>query len=824
MKINLRDFRIGWRLLVKEPAFSAVVILGLAVGFCACFLLLGYVNHSLSYDRHVPERDNIYRLMQRWNISASGAGWGNSASLPARDAVVASGVPLQASAFITRDIDVKVSSQVQKINLAVVDPAFRTMFQPRVAAGDLAAALARPDALALSRETAIKLFGSPDAVGKTAQVGGRPYLVMAVLADQPAATTLPYDALAGITTTIWNEEYRKLVTTNWGSSHGPVYVKLAPGADPSVVTEAVRRAMLASNFYHRMTPEQIAGLNGHDLIDFKLGSLTGAYLDPDIRDGDNHGDRKTIFGLAAVAVLILVLAATNYVNLATVRTLRRQREIAVRKVVGAGAGAVGRQFLAESVLVCLIATAIGLLLAWLLLPVFADLVQRKLDRMFTPGSLALSLLMGVLVGLLAGAYPTFSALKVRPTAALAGRGNAETAGGLWLRRVLTVLQFATAMGLTGMTLAVAWQTRYASSLNPGFDPGPLLVLQASDDMRNANVRAFRDALARLPGVSGVAESGTRVTVNLNSTSLQREGGAPININWLEVSPEFFKVYGLKAVTGRLYDPARDRAEDKAEDEGKIVINASAVHQFGFASAEDAIGKTIRQPDGKNPMQVVGVAPDIRHRSARDPMQSYVYFLGQRTPAFTVRSDGDLEAVQREIETLFARFFPNDVLDVQRVAATFGLSYADDLRLAKLLAASSVIATAIAAFGIYVLAAYSVQRRAREIVLRKLYGAGNMAVGGLVMREFMVLLGAGALLGLPPAWLAMQNYLAAFNERAPIGAWTIVGALAVAAAVALGSTLRHTLAAVRIRPAVALGSTLRHTLAAVRIRPALALRE
>ncbi|RLM49857.1 hypothetical protein DVK02_17600, partial [Halobellus sp. Atlit-31R] len=168
-----------------------------------------------------------------------------------------------------------------------------------------------------------------------------------------------------------------------------------------------------------------------------------AYLDPLIPySSPTHGDRKTIFGLAAVGVLILLLAATNYVNLATVRTLRRQREIALRKVLGAGTGAVSRHFLAESVLVCLIATAIGLLLAWLLLPVFSDLVQRRLDRMFTPVSLGFSLLLGVGVGLLAGAYPAWSAIKVRPTAALAGRGNSETVGGLRLRRVLTVLQFA----------------------------------------------------------------------------------------------------------------------------------------------------------------------------------------------------------------------------------------------------------------------------------------------------------------------------------------------------------------------------------------------
>jgi putative ABC transport system permease protein len=804
MKINLRDFRIGWRLLVKEPAFSAVVILGLAVGFCACFLLLGYVSHSLSYDQHVPQRDSVYRLMQRWNISTADGKWSDAASLPARDGAIASGVPLMATTFLTRDVDVKTGANVQTIQVAVVDPDFRRIFQPKLLAGDLAAALARPDALALTRDTVTKLFGgaaTPDAVvGKTAQIGGRPYQVLAVLEEQPAATTMPYEALAGTSTTIWKQEYRKLVTTNWGSSHGPVYIKLGAGGDPQAVAAGVRRAMLASNFYARQTPEQKASLHGQDMIDFRLGPLAEAYLDPSVSGSSKtHGDRKTIFGLAAVAVLILVLAATNYVNLATVRTLRRQREIAVRKVLGASAGAVSRQFLAESILVCLIATGIGLLLAWLLLPVFSDLVQRKLDRMFTPTSLCLSLVLGMLLGVLAGAYPTWSAVKVRPTSALSGRGNAETASGLWLRRVLTVLQFATAMGLTGLTLAVAWQTRYASSLDPGFDPGPLLTIRTSDDMRDANTRAFRDALVRLPGVEGVGISDFPVTINYNSTALQRDGGAPIEINYFYVSPEFFRVYGMKPVAGRLYDTARD----KLEDEDKIVINESGAKKFGFASAQDAVGKTIRQPNGKDPMQVVGVAPDIRHRSARDAMQPTVYYLSPRVGTFTVRSAHNLDAVQRAIEEMWPRYFPNDVIDVKRVASSFALSYADDLRLAKLLAASSVIATAIAAFGIYVLAAYSVQRRAREIVLRKLYGAGNTAVGSLVMREFLVLIGTGALIGLPPAWLAMQNYLASFNERAPIGAWTIVGALLVAGAVALGSTLRHTLAAVRIRPALAL---------------------
>lgn len=798
--MNTRDFRIGWRLLVKEPAYSSVVIFGLTIGFAVCFLLLGLVRHSFSYDRHVPDSGQVFVVKQRWNVPGSDGRWYNSISLPARDAIVASGAPVLTTPLISRHIDVRIGAHVQSCGVTVVDADFINIFQPKVLQGDLRAALSRPDAMALTETTAVKLFGSRDVVGKTLEVAGKPYLVAALVADQPSVTTTPYAALAGIKTTIWGAEYRQMVETNWGSSHGPVYVKLSAGTAPATVIEAIRRALLASPFYTGQTPAQIAALGGKELIDFKLGALADAYLDPDLTGPLNHGDRQAVLGLAAVGLLILLLAATNYVNLATVRTLRRQREIAVRKVLGASAGAVSRQFLAESILVCLIATGFGLLLAWLLLPVFSDLVQRKLDTLFTPGALLASALLGVVLGVAAGAYPTWSALRVRATAALSGRGNAETSSGLWLRRVLTVLQFATAMGLTGVTLAVAWQTSYASRLNPGFDSSQMLMVPTAGDMRAANVSAFKDALTRLPGVTGVAVADEPVTVNQNSTNLQREGGSPVSISYLRVSPEFFDVYGLKAVAGRMYSPA----SDKGIERGKLIVNEAGARQLGFDTPQAAVGQFMRDPDGGGaPIQVVGVAPDIRHRSAREAMQPTIYLLSLHTGVFTVKVGRDMPAVRRAIEEMWPRFFPNDVLEMERLDTMFAENYADDLRLAKLLAASSLIAIAIAAFGIYVLSAYSVQRRSREIVLRKLYGASGAAIGRLVAREFAALLGAGALIGLPAAWLATERYLAGFTERAPIGLWAIGAALAVATLVALGSTLRHTLSAVRVAPVLAL---------------------
>jgi putative ABC transport system permease protein len=800
--MNLRDFRVGWRLLAKEPAYSSVVVTGLAVGIAACFLLLGLVRHSFSYERQVPQREQVYQLMERWNLDVMGNEWFMGSSMPSREAARHSGQPVLATAFHTRDVDVRAGSQLVSLGMAMVDPDFEKIFQPQVLAGDLHTALTRPDAVALTRESAIRLFGTADAVGKTLQSDKQNFTVAAVVGDQPAATTIAYTGLAGLHSAIMPTGMTDAFADKWGGMMGRVYLKLLPGADKQAVLAAVRQGLRNSPLVKRDYAEQVAALGGRDLIDYKLTPIADVYLDPDIKGmSEVHGDLQAIYGLAAVAVLILVLAATNYVNLATVRTLARQREIAVRKVLGASAPAVARQFLAESILVCLIATGLGLLLAWLLLPVFSALVQRTFDNMFSPAASAAAVLFGVLLGLAAGTYPTWGALRVRATAALAGRGGSETPRGLWLRRSLTALQFAAAMGLTGTTLAVAWQTQYASTLNLGFNPAPLVMFGAHNTMADPRMRALHDALVRLPGVEGVAESSNDLFANNNITTVHRDGGAAADLSLHLVSPEFFGVYGLKPVAGRVFDPAIDTM-DRHE---RVVVNASAARKLGFSSPQEAVGKTIAETGaGGKAMQIVGVVADIRNPSARGDNQSSVFYLNDHLKVFTVRCSQDPTVVMHEIEEIWPRFFPNETQDAKRMASFITEEfYADDLRLAKLLAASSVIAIAIAGFGIYVLAAYSVQRRTREIVLRKLYGAGRRAIGGLVGREFASLLGAGALLGLPVAWIATQRYLAPFTERAPMGLWTLGAALAIIGLVALAATLRHTLAAMRITPVLAL---------------------
>jgi putative ABC transport system permease protein len=799
--MSLRDFRIGWRFLVREPAYSTVVVLGLAVGIAVCFLLLGYVRHSFSYEAHVPDRDRVFQLEERWNLGLRGNAWDSAATMPARDAVLASGQPVLATAFLYRTPSVRVGDRVSGIGIAVVDPDFEKMFAPRVLAGDLHAALTRPDALALTADTALKMFGRIDVVGQTLQGDHQAYAVAAVLANPPAATTMPFEALAGTGNAILPAGIAAFSADNWSFAPGRIYVKLLPGADPGAVLDAVRRRLRASAFVQRDHAQQVARLGGRDLIDYRLQPIADVYLAPDLNViFGPHGDRQGVIGLGAVAVLVLLLAATNYVNLATVRTLAREREIAVRKILGAPAQAVARQFLAESVLVCLLATTLGPLLAWLLLPVFEDLVLRRLDGMFSPAALATTLALGMLLGLATGAWPTWSALRVRATTALAGRATCETAHGLWIRRVLTALQFGVAIGLTATTLAVAWQTHYVTTLDPGFDTAPLLLFPVDNDLGDPRTRALRDAVARLPGVAGVTASHVPFSVGHNTVSLRRASGTTTDIISYNITPEFFDVYGVKPVAGRLYTPALDRIN--ADD--RIVINVAAARQLGFPTPRDAVGQMVTNYANGRSTQIIGVAPDLRQRSARDGQQPSVFFLSEHVGAFTVRCSGDVDTVRRAILALWPRYFPNEGLDVVRVSTLISdIFYTGDLRLAGLLAAASAIATAIAAFGIYALAAYTVRRREKEIVLRKLHGAGHAAIARLVVREFAVLVGAGALLGLPFAWVAIQRWLGGFAERAPIGGWTLLAALLVAAVVALVATLRHALAALRIRPAAAL---------------------
>lgn len=801
----LPDFRIGWRLLARDRLWSGSAIAGLAIGFAACFLLLGYVAYSFSYDSTHPDPDRVHLVKTRFHFPGVPEEWTEQSTQALRSTVLDARLPADVTMYAQVPATLAVGPRTVAAQVTLVDPAFVAMMGVRVLAGDATAALARPDRIVLTVAGARKLFGrDTGVVGQLVTADGERLAVGALVADPPAATTVPYEMLAGSGSPLWAGPDRDDATSNWGRLFGRVYVKLAPGADAAALAAALQRASDASPLHGQLDPAFLAQLGDKALMDVGLVRLRDAYLDPDLGKGAQlHGDRLVLFAVAALALLILLLATINYVNLATVRTLRRQREIAIGKVLGARAGQVVAQFLAESVLVTLAATALGLLCAWRLMPWFGELMNRPVDGFVGAPVFAAFLALGLLTGVLAGLHPAWVALRVKPAAALAGRHDQESRGGQRMRRALTVLQLASAMALAAITLGVAWQTWHVLQADPGFDARAKLVIDAGAPFTepDARVRSFIEAVRHLPGVTGVGQSLEAVGRSdiVQKGTLARAGAAPITIEWKGVAPSFLGVYGVRPLAGRIFDERRD-ADSAASG---LVLSAAAARALGFATPAAAVGQTV-DGDGKAG-QVVGVVPDIRFRSLREPPQAVAYRLTRRAPVLAVGFRGNPATVAAAVEATWRQYLPDRALQMTRQESLLAAHYDDDVRSVQLLGAAALLAIVIAAMGVYVLSAYSVQRRTREIVLHRLYGASRADIVRLLGRETVLLLAVSAAVAIPPALLALRHYLAGFVEQTHSWGWAIVLACAIAVLVAVAAVARGIAAALALRPNAALQS-------------------
>jgi hypothetical protein len=380
-----------------------------------------------------------------------------------------------------------------------------------------------------------------------------------------------------------------------------------------------------------------------------------------------------------------------------------------------------------------------------------------------------------------------------------------------MRRVLTVLQVATAMGLASVAVAIGWQTAFAMRASPGFDPAPLLIVDLPEPVRmSPAAQSFVAALKAQPGVAGVAISEDAVGRSNVSwfRDLKRPDGRSAATEIKSVSANFFEQYRIPALAGRVFDPRQDKEDDPVP----LVLNAIAARELGFADPAAAVGQTLLFSGFDNKViqrRVVGIAPELRFHSLRAAPRAVAYELWTAGITLSVRAAGEgtpAAALEPAVRALWPKYFPDAILKTRSAADILAVNYADDARMARLLALATGIALAIAAFGTYVLSAHTVQRRAKEIVLRKLHGAGRVDIGLLVAREIGGLALVSAAVGLPVAAVAIARYLSSYVEHAPVGYWTLLAALASTLAVALVAVARNAWVAMRMQPAEALRGT------------------
>jgi cell division protein FtsX len=793
--------RLGWRQLRADPGYTAVVVGGLALAVACCHLVAVLAIMQFLPDPALPEPDRVVSLEFKGNIPGQDGFWFENAPVAFGPALVAAGAPVTDLTRTTGgEVSVQAEGRVAKLQVVLADPGVRAVFGLHALRGDLDEALRRPDAIALVPEAAARLFGTADPIGRTLTVRGFTYTVVALLPRPASRSALHFEGLARFDSPA-NPMPPSERTNEWYGMDGDVYARLAPGHAAREVGDLAQ-----SVFDHGPAQAQVPKA-------WTEGGRHGAFLRaiPMSRknlDGATGDKRKFAFlMMIGGALLVLALAVANYVNLTTVRTLRRQREIAIRKTLGAGPGRLVAQFVAESMLVVAVAAAAGLALAWELAPAVGDFIEDRLDDDILDAGPLLALALGVVVlGVLTGLYPARVALRVRCAEALAGRAHDEGATGRFLRRAMTALQFTIALVLAGVTCELAWQIHHVDTRPLGFAPAPLMGTWLPDDASPAARRAFRDALAHDPAVSGLAWSSEVLGGNeVGRIGTFTHADRSRVLRQRNAEPAFFETYGMRLVAGTPRAPAAAAPGASAPSgEPLVVLDEAGVKALGFASAVDALGAQIGGGGsflqaGNDRLRVVAVVGDSREEGVHQPAQPHLFFMRDGPDSVLTVRGPDPAALRRAIEAAWPRAFPGDAVALDPIQHVVDGPLWVDRRVAGMVAVAGALALLLAGSGVYALAAWTVRRSTREIVIRKLHGAGRGRIARLVAAEFVPLLAVAALAGWPlSAWLS-ESWLSMYVERAPgLAAVPVLGVVALLGVTALACA-RHAWIAMNLRP-------------------------
>jgi putative ABC transport system permease protein len=686
------------------------------------------------------------------------------------------------------------------------DPDIFSILPLPTLAGDLKTALAEPDSVVLTQAYARKYFGRDDPVGQTLLIDKRlPMRVTAVIKDLPSNTHLkmtivaagkaPFSALAR------HHALSAAARANTWTVH--TYIRLRPGASARPIIDRLP-AFVAAHM-----PDKV--MKNGEGITFKITPIADIHLSPAGTDAFSpRGDPRATWSVAMVGVLIVLMAAVNFVNLMTARAGRRAVEIGVRKTAGAARRDLIVQFIGEALIHAAVAGLIAMALAELLLPSLNAFLGR---RMAFPYALALPVVCGlvVLIGVLAGAYPALVLSSFRPATALKGE-MAQGAGRSALRQGLVAFQFAVLIGLIVATAVIWRQTVFAINQSLRSDGNQMLTVFApcaSD--------AFRSEIARLPGVMGAACSESvplRIASNADAISLR---GRLENIYTNSVSFGFFELYGLKPLAGRLFSSAH--AADVVPAAGapspseNVVLNRTAAKALGFATPSSAVGKTFEWtrggPNGvvfaKRPAHIIGVVEDFPMNSIRKRIEPAAFFVEPdltTTISFKVKGR-DTPQTLSALKILWRKFgYPGPVSGAH-LDVLIRDRYRDITQESQLFGIFAGIAIFIACLGLIGLAAFATERRTKEVGIRKAVGASSFDVLKLFLWQFTVPVLWANLVAWPLAFLAMSRWLQGFAYRIPLTPWPFALAAAAAILIAWLTVLAQASRAARSRPVAAL---------------------
>jgi putative ABC transport system permease protein len=815
--------------LARHRTYAFINILGLAIGLAACLLIFLYVGYETSYESWLPQSDRLYQVQTLFTDRETGAHRREQATEGVVADSLAKDFPqIEAIARAEGDRQVLLGRDGEAANaeLLAADASFFDILRVPFLRGNPQAALAAADSLVLSRKEAVKRFGTVDAVGRTVtgirrgeQYGLR---VTGVFEDLPRNSHLGFNMVSRI-----RDEDKK--GCGWGCINGFVYLRLRPGASANDINRQLP-AWEKRNI-PRTAVNGVTVSEGDD-FDWKLVPvrdvhLSGAEPGWDDRPGN---ERQTIVTFSIVALLILAMACVNFINLATARASQRAREVALRKVLGASRGQLVLQFLGESLLLTGVALVLAVALAELVLPWLAAFLQSDLHMVYWgPGGVVLpALALLLVVGIAGGLHPAFYLSRFQPGTVLkANQSASEPPGSGRLRTALVVAQFAVSIALIVCTAIVWSQTRFARTADPGYQREGLI--QASGFNRKliaGQTDTVMREIAKVPGVRAVAAANIRVASQqtLNTRVSVPGRTQPVTIGWYAVHPAFFDTLGIKLLAGRTLSRryANDSAavsidSEEATNAGmkaiaargiNVVANALAAKQMGFADPAAALGKTVTSPifgkEGMVPLTMVGVVQDSRFRSAREPVEPMLFYDAGFYSNLIVRyGSGQPRAVLDGVERTWKRLAPQVPFEGDFADAQLARLYATDEARGTTFAGFALLAVVIACLGLFGLAAFTAERRTKEIGIRKVFGARVPDIVRLLAWQFSKPVMIANVIAWPAAWWAMRDWLNGFDARVPLGPVPFLLAGAIALAIAIGTVSGHAIRVARMNPIHAL---------------------
>lgn len=774
-------FKVAFRNLWKNKGYSAINILGLAIGLATCLLIMIYVVDELSYDKFNKKADRIYRV--DGDINFGGTHWILAVAPDPMGATLKKDFPQVEQYVRFRNYGgfrvKKGNDNVQENSVIHVDSTLFDVFTLPVIHGDTKTALDDLASVVITEKIAKKYFNTTDAVGKVMVMDDENnYKVSAVIKDISEQSHFRFDFFVPL-----NSEESK--QGNWLSNNFNTYIVLKEGSDPKKLESQLNGIVtkyLGPQAFQVLnaTLDDLKKSGGH--VKYSLTPLTEIHLHSN-KTGElgANGSMQYVYIFSAIALFILLIACVNFMNLSTARSSNRAKEVGVRKVLGSNKKNLVSQFLTESVLISFIALILAIGIAQLLLPYFNQLSGKDIDMgWFSKPWLLPSLLVLVLiVGVLAGSYPSFYLSSFQPVTVLKGK----LSGGFkrsWLRSSLVVFQFATSVILIVGTIVIYSQLSFIRNKRLGFDREQVMIVQNGFALGD-HAKTFRNELKNIKGVENVTMTGFLPTGDNRSDSpLFPEASlnqkAAVSMQTWYVDENYIPTLKMEMAKGRNF------SSQLQTDSSAVIVNEAAAKMLPFA---DPIGKTLyyltdMQSKEVTTYQIIGVVKDFNFNSLRDQVTPMVLFFDESRGSIALRfQTSDISSLISQVQGKWKSIAPNQPFSYTFMDEDFNNIYQSEQRIGKIALSFSVLAILIACLGLFGLVTYAAEQRTKEIGIRKVLGASVSNIVRMLSKDFMKLVVIAMVFAFPLSWYFMNKWLEDFAYRISID-WKVFALAGLAA--------------------------------------------